>query len=178
LLVVMRWTDWLGRPATLSPDQRKKLWTHAAVSLAVYVVVFVWAVAFTSPATVALFLGTSPVWALVWEERFSKHSAHRYLAAALALAGVLVLFLPNLDLRSADLTGNLLALAASVLWTLFSRQCRAFTPVMSGLELTGQTFWRAGVLLIPIALIEVIVRGVRWNATAMVLQLYAILFSG
>ncbi|MCI0540653.1 MAG: DMT family transporter [Verrucomicrobiales bacterium] len=178
LLALLHWTDWLGRPTVLSAEQRRKLWTHGALSLAIYIVVFMWAVAFASPATVALFMGTSPVWALVWEERFSRHNAHRYFAAALALAGVLVLFLPSLNLHSAEWTGHLLALAASILWTHFSRQCRTFGAVMSGLELTGQTFWRAGVLLIPVALAEVAIRRVSWNGLTMILHVYSILFSG
>ena len=178
LLALMRWTDWLGRPAALSPRERRRLWTHGAVSLAVYIVLFVWSVRLTSPATVALFMGTSPVWALLWEERLNKHSAHRYFAAALALAGVMVLFLPSLKSGATAWTGNLLALAASISWTAFSRQCRSFGSAMTGLELTGQTFWRAGVILLPIATLELVTRGARWNTGTMVLQIYGILFSG
>jgi len=178
LLALMRWTDWFGRPAVVRVEHRRRLWTHGGLSLAVYIVAFVWAVALTSPASVALFMGTSPVWALVWEERLSRHSAHRYLAAALALTGIFVLFLPTLKIHSSDWMGNLLALVASILWTFFSRQCRAFTSMMSGLELTGQTFWRAGVILLPFTILEVAILGVQWNGLTMVLQVYSIIFSG
>lgn len=178
VLALMRWSNWLGQPAKLTASEKRRLWTHGAVSLAVYIVIFVWSVSLTSPATVALCMSTSPVWALVWEERLSKHSAHRYFAAMLALAGVLVLFLPGLKSGATAWTGNLLGLAASIAWTAFSRQCRSFGSSMSGLELTGQTFWRAGVILIPIAALELVVRGARWDIGTLVLQLYGILFSG
>lgn len=178
LVVVMRWTDWLGKPAKIDARFARRLWTHGATSLALYIMVFVWALKLTSPATVALFMGTSPVWALIWEERPSRTSAPRYAAATLALAGVVVLFLPGLHAGSSTWIGNTLAFAASIFWTFYSRQCRTFGSVMSGIELTGHTFWRSGVLLLPLAAIEVITRGVVWNTTAVVLQVYAVLFSG
>jgi drug/metabolite transporter (DMT)-like permease len=146
--------------------------------LAFYIACYVWAVRFTSASSVALFMGTSPVWALVWEERLTRHSAHRYLAALLALAGICALFLPTLRTESAAWVGNLIALAASVMWTVFSRQCRTFTGVMSGLELTGQNFWRAGLMLTPLALIEVLTRGVTWNPFVAGLHVYTIVLSG
>ena len=181
LLLVMRFTDVLGKPTVLTDELRRGLWTRGAVSLAVYIVVFVWAVKMSSPSTVALFMGTSPVWALLLEEKPHWDSLHKYVAALLALVGVVVLFLPALSAVSIGrgaLFGNLLALLASVLWTVYSRQCRRFTHAMSGLELTGQTFWRAGIFLLPIAVVEWVTQPVRWDVTAAWLQVYAVLLSG
>ena len=178
LQTVMRHTDWLGRPTPIDNALGRRLWTHGATSLALYIMVFVWAVKLTSPSTVALFMGTSPVWALLLEERLNLTSAPRYAAAGLALAGVGVLFYPSAHGASTTLAGNLLALVGSILWTIYSRQCRTLGHSISGLELTGHTFWRAGALLIPVACWEVATRGVRWNPAAAWLQVYAVLFSG
>ena len=39
------------------------------LALAIYIAVFNWALHFTAASHVALYLGTAPVWALIWEER-------------------------------------------------------------------------------------------------------------
>jgi drug/metabolite transporter (DMT)-like permease len=178
LLAVMRWTNWFGPPSVIAPSVRRRLWSRGATSLAVYIVLFVWALRLTSSSSVALFMGTSPVWALLWEQRPSRTNAREYGAACLALVGICALFLPTASSAGAAWVGNGLALCASVCWTVFSRQCRGFGSAMTGLELTGQTFWRAGVLLLPVAAVEVFSWGIRWDTTTAWLHVYAVVFSG
>lgn len=178
LVLIMRWTQWLGRPADLTPEQRRELWTHASLPLAMYITVFVWALHFTSSSSVALFMGTSPVWALIWEERPSLKTAHRYAAALLALAGVAVLFPPGSGSANSTWAGNALALLASVLWTHYSRQTKRFGKAISGIELTGQSFWRAGILLLPLAGLELLTRGIVHDRATLWLTGYSVIFSG
>ena len=74
----------------------------------------------------ALYIGASPVWTLLVEERPRRTwgSVRCYGAALLALGGVLVLFWPALQTARMDLRGEFLGLAASILWANFSHQMR------------------------------------------------------
>jgi len=92
LMGLLRWTRWLGTRTPLSAAMRRELWWRGTLSLAVYIAVFNWALHFTSASHVALYLGASPVWTLLWEERPSMtlRSLQRYGAAGLAAAGAIV----------------------------------------------------------------------------------------
>src|SRR6478735_6196509 len=93
MLAALRWTRWLGTPHPLSPEINRRLWWNGALSLASYIVCFYWALRYTSASHVALYLGASPVWALLWEGRPPRtwNTIQRYGAAVLALSGVFVL---------------------------------------------------------------------------------------
>jgi len=67
---------------------------------------------------------------------------------------------------------------ASVLWTNYGRQCRVLGSSLSGAEITAHTMWRAGVLLMPLALIEVAAAGLVWNAGLVLVQGYCIIAGG
>jgi drug/metabolite transporter (DMT)-like permease len=99
LLAVLRFTSWLGEYRPLTPVLRRQLWWRGGLCLALYIVAFNWALRLTAASHVALYLGASPVWTLLWEERPQRTwaSARRYGAALLALSGVLVLFWPALQ---------------------------------------------------------------------------------
>lgn len=181
MLAVLRWTRWLGSASPLSAEVRRKLWWRGGLSLAAYIVAFNWAVQLTAVSHVALYLGAAPVWALLWEGRSGlerRELLKRYAAAALALTGVVVLFWPTLRAGKSGLVGEVLGLAGSVLWTSYGRQCRALGASLSGAELTAHTMWRAGVLLLPLALLEAALRGVPWNARLGAVQLYCIVAGG
>lgn len=181
LLAVLRGTNWLGTATVLSSDLKRKLWWRGGLSLAVYIVVFNWAVRCTVVSHVALYLGASPVWALLWERAGTKNGRNllqSYGAAALALLGVVVLFWPALKSSSGSAPGELLGLAASVLWTNFGRQCRALGSHLSGAEVTAHTMWRAGVLLMPLALVEIAAAGLVWRSDLILVQGYCIVAGG
>jgi drug/metabolite transporter (DMT)-like permease len=146
------------------------------LSLAVYIVVFNWALKLTELSHVALYLGASPVWALLWEGPPEKNwkSLQRYGAAALAFCGVLVLFLPTLRHAGSGLLGEILGLACSVLWTHFGRQCRSLGPELSAMEISGHTFWRAGLLLAPFSLVELAGRKIAWRTDLALVQLFCV----
>ena len=98
LFSVLRFTGWLGTYQPLTPPLVRSLWLRGGLSLAAYIVAFCWALHLTAASHVALYLGASPIWALLWEEgpRRNWASVRRYVAAALAVTGVLVLFWPAL----------------------------------------------------------------------------------
>jgi drug/metabolite transporter (DMT)-like permease len=156
------------------------LWRRGGLSLALYIVAFNGALKLTSVSHVALYLGAAPVWALLWEGQPERHwkSAQRYGAAALAFGGVLILFWPMLRHGSATLVGEILGLASSVLWTSFGRQCRFLGRDLSDGEVTAHTFWRAGILLAPVALAEVSMVKIPWRADLAWIQLFTILGGG
>lgn len=158
MLLIMRWTSWLGELTPLTPAENRGLWVRGGLSLAAYIVAFNEALHYTAASHVALYLGSSPVWALLWEERpaMTRRSAQRYGAAALALSGIIVLFWPTLRSTSTGWIGEVLGLTASVLWAYYGRQCRTFSVRISGAEISAHTMWRAGLMLLPVALVEVI----------------------
>lgn len=180
LLALFRWTRLFGPQTHLSKELKLQLWWRGGVNLALYIVAFNWALTMTSASHVALYLGASPVWALLWEgkpERTWK-TFHRYSAAALAFGGVLVLSWPALKSGSGHLLGEILGLASSVLWTNYGRQCRYFGQQLSGAEISAYTFWRAGVLASPLAAFELAMKPPEWRTELVLVQSFCIVASG
>jgi drug/metabolite transporter (DMT)-like permease len=181
LLALFRWTDLFGAQTRLSKELKSQLWWRGGLNLALYIVAFNWALTMTSVSHVALYLGASPVWALLWEGKPEKswRSFQRYFAAGLALCGVIVLFWPALKAGSnTSLMGEILALISSVLWTNYGRQCRRFGEQLTGAEISAYTFWRAGVLVAPIAVFEIAMKPLVWRADLVLIQTFCILASG
>lgn len=180
MLGLLRWTSWLGQLSPLAPEQKRALWWRGGGSLALYIIFFNIALYYIPVSHIALHLGASPVWALLWEgaPKRSWQSLQRYLAAGLALCGVMVLFLPSLEPGSFQWFGEVLGLITSILWTNYSRQSRTFSDKLSGVEITAHTMWRAGILMIPLLLVEVAQRGIPWRWEFVALQGYSVLFGG
>jgi drug/metabolite transporter (DMT)-like permease len=182
LLALLHWTNLLpAAHRTLSKDIKRRLWWRGGLSLAVYIVVFNTAVRYTAVSHVALYLGASPIWALLWEgvPKMERRTFQRYGAAVLALSGVVVLFWPAIRASShGSWVGEVLGLAASVLWTFYGRECRGFAGELTGAETTAQTMWRAGLLMSPLALLEVSQTGLVWRADLVWSQIYCIVAGG
>jgi drug/metabolite transporter (DMT)-like permease len=178
--VLLRWTDWFGATHAMTPELRRTIWLRASLSLAIYVGAFTVSLRFTSASHVALYLGTSPVWALLAEggPRATWDSLRRYSAAGLALGGLLVLFWPKLQSGGGDWRGDLLALAASFLWTVYGRQCRDLAQTLSGAEITAATMWRAAAWLTPVAIWEVGRSGLVCSWPMVGVQAYCTVFGG
>ncbi|MDB6020784.1 MAG: hypothetical protein JWQ04_641 [Pedosphaera sp.] len=181
LLAILKWTRWLGTLSPLTAAMRRDLWLHGALSLASYILVFNWALHYTAASHVALYLGMSPIWTLIWDERpeLSWRSAQRYGAAGLALSGVVVLFWPTLQSgKASGLLGEVLGFAASWLWANYGRQCRALGARLSGAEVSAHTMWRAGLLLLPVAVVEIMKSGLIWRTDLVLVQGYTIIAGG
>jgi drug/metabolite transporter (DMT)-like permease len=180
LLALLHWTDWLGRSEPVSPELNRRLWKASAFTLATYIACYTFAISFTTASNIALYLGAAPVWALIWEERprLTWRSFQSYSAALLALTGVIILFAPHLKHGGHRWLGDVLGLGASVLWTAYGRECRALSQRLLPPEVSACTFWRAGVILAPLALIEVFVRGVPLRPNLVAIQVYCIFASG
>jgi drug/metabolite transporter (DMT)-like permease len=176
LLAVLRFTSLLGKFEPLTRSQYGSLWLRGGLSLAAYVVSFTWAFKLTAASHVALYLGASPVWALLIEERPRPNwsSVRRYGAALLALAGVMVLFWPSLKAGDANIKGELLGLVASFLWANFSHQSRILAAEINGLEVAANAMWMAGVTLLPFALYEAR-SGIRVDAQHLGVQSFCII---
>ena len=99
-------------------------------------------------------------------------------AAAIALLGVVVLFGPALRSGSSSWRGELLGVTASVMWANYGRQCRGLGAGLSGAEISAHTMWRAGLLLLPVALLEVASRKMVWRADLVFAQAYCIVAGG
>jgi drug/metabolite transporter (DMT)-like permease len=180
LLGVLRVTNWFGTYVPPTRAMAWELWWRGGLSLAAYVVAFNGALRFTSASHVALYLGASPVWALLWEARANRaaRQPRRYLAALLALTGVGVLLGPALATSSLSFRGELLAFAASVLWTNYGRQSRKLSETLNGAEVAAHTMWRAGLWLLPFGLFEVARAGLPLNLKLLGVQGYCIIAGG
>jgi len=181
LLAILRLTNWLGRSAPLARGSHRQLWLRGGLSLAAYVIVFSCALRLTAASHVALYIGTSPIWALLWEERpkLNWSSARRYGAALLAVSGVLVLFWPVLMTgKHTSLPGELCGLLASITWANFNHQSRILSRTIPGLEIAANAMWMAGVWLLPLGVIEIATRGLVLDAPHLWVQLLCILFGG
>jgi drug/metabolite transporter (DMT)-like permease len=180
LFAILRSTSWLGECHPLTASLRRQLWLRGGLILAVYIVAFNWALRLTSASHVALYLGASPIWALLWEERpqASWASAKRYGAALLAVGGVLVLLWPALQTAKPDLLGEFCGLTCSVLWAYFSRQMRFLTVQLSGTEVAAHTMWMSGVLLLPFGLMEIGMHGLPINALSLGVLAFCIVCGG
>jgi len=179
MLALLRWTRWLGATTPgITATARVRLWTRTGLSLAVYVVAFMVAIKYTAPANVALYLGTSPVWALLLEGRSETGRGLRWFSALLAAAGAAILFWPSLALTGDRWFGEAAALFASVLWALYGHLARGLSGTMTGAELTAHSMWRAGVLLVPFTLWELTTATFVWRWDAAAIFAYSVLLPG
>ena len=181
ILALLRWTDFMGKPSPLSEDLKRRLWSRGALILALYVILFNWALCFTSASHVALYFGGTPVLALLWEGRGGvglNTLIKRFGAAALAMTGVIILLWPALQSHSGTWPGELFGLAASAVWVAYGRECRVLGQHLSGAEITAQTMWRAGVFLLPFSLLEMNRRSVPFDGKLVAIQIYGIVASG
>lgn len=180
LLAVLRVTRWFGAYVVPLPDMNRALWLRGGLSLAAYIVAFNFALRFTSASHVALYLGASPIWALLWEagREQVKIGRARWAAALLALGGVGVLLAPALAESQVNLVGELCGLMTSVLWTSYGRQSRVLTATLPGTEVSAHTMWRAGLILLPFGLLEIMRQGIPVNATLLGVQSYCIVAGG
>ena len=180
LLLMLRLIGWFGKRTALDADLRRRLWWRGGLSLAAYIAAFNFSLQFVPVSHVAVYLGAAPIWALLWEGRleWTRVSARRYGAAALALTGIIVLFLPALKSGGGSWPGELLGLTSSILWTNYGRQCRALGARLSGAETTAHTMWRAGVWLLPLTIPELVRQGLTWKPDVAGVQLYCIVAGG
>jgi drug/metabolite transporter (DMT)-like permease len=180
LFAVLRFTNVLGRHQPLTSPQSRSLWLRGGLSLAAYVVAFCWALHLTAASHVALYLGASPVWALVWEERPRRSwaSVRRYGAALLAVTGVLVLFWPALKTGHTNLAGEFCALASSLLWANYNHQSRYLARDINGVAVAAHSMWMSGVWLLPAGLVEVARQGLVLDAPHLGVQALCVIFGG
>jgi len=178
--LLLRRTDWFGPTHATTQELQRSVWWRASLMLALYVLAFTFSLQFTSASHVALYLGTSPVWALLAEggPRATLDSLRRYVAAALALSGLVILFWPKLHTAEGNWRGDLLALGASLLWTIYGRQCRDLAQSLSGAEITSATMWRAAAWLTPLAVWEVTQGGLGISWSLVGVQAYCTIFGG
>jgi len=182
LLALLRFTKLLGNFQPLSAASYRQLWLRGGLSLAIYIIIFCWALRLTAASHVALYLGASPIWTLIWEERprWTWNSAQRYGAAMLAVAGVVVLFWPALRAHSGstNLAGEFCGLAASLTWANYNHQSRHLAKHIDGLEIAANAMWMSGVWLIPLALLELWHHSVLLDARHTEVQLFCVIFGG
>jgi drug/metabolite transporter (DMT)-like permease len=180
LLAVLRFTRWLGVYRPLEPEVRRRLWWRGGLSLAAYIVVFCWALRFTSVSHVALYIGASPIWSLLVEgrPRWNWFCARRYGAALLALTGVAVLFWPALHASGFNLAGECFGLLTSLLWANYNHQSRVLAADLTGVEVAAHAMWMAGVWLLPPGLWELARQRLPVDGAHLAIQAGCIVFGG
>ena len=181
LLGVLKFTGWFGAYQPLGRDVRRRLFLRCGLSLAVYIILFCWALKLIPASHVALYLGASPVWALLMEDRprWDMASLRRYAAALLAVAGVVVLFWPALGAGRSSLPGECLGFFCGLLWATYSLQVRVLSRDVAGVEVAAHSMWMAGALLLPVGLLEVVSAGaLPLDLKHLGIQAFCIVFGG
>ena len=180
LALLLRYTRWLGIEAKIPPGVGRVLWFRAGLSLAAYFTTITYSLKFISAPQMALHLATSPVWGLVFEERprASWTVVRKYAAACLALGGVVVLLWPKIQAGTFAWKGDLLAQIASMLWTLYGRECRGLSKDFSGAQITCATMWRAAAWLAPATLWELATVPIRFTPPLIGVHAYCTVFGG
>lgn len=178
LLGLLRFTPWLGEFQVLTPALRRHLWLRAGLALAAYIIAFNWALRLTSASHVALYIGASPVWIVLAEGRRGSgwEQARRFLAASLAMAGVLVLSWPALHGGRLNFWGEIMGLIASFLWAAYSLQVRRLSTQLNGTEVAAHTMWMAGVWLLPVGLVELWHHSVPLDTASLGVMAFCIVF--
>jgi len=178
LLAVLRFTSWFGEFQPLTRELHRQLWLRGGLALAVYIVAFCWALRLTAASHVALYIGASPIWTLVAEERprWNFTSLQRYAAALLAVAGVFVLFWPALHDGKSSLPGEVLGLAASLCWANYSWQARVLGQKIGGVEVAAHSMWMSGIWLLPFGIFEVATQGLVVDAPHLGVQALCVVF--
>ena len=180
LLSVLRFTTLLGTFQSLTATQHRQLWLRGGLGLAAYTVTFCWALKLTAASHVALYIGASPIWALLVEQRPQKNwsSVRRYAAAFLAMTGVLVLFWPALKDSSFNLLGECCGLGSSLFWANYNHQSRILARTIHGVEVAANSMWMSGVWLLPVATVEILYHGLAMDVPHLGIQSLAIVFGG
>jgi drug/metabolite transporter (DMT)-like permease len=180
LAVLLRHTRWLGNEASIPPGVGRVLWFRAGLSLAAYFAAITCSLKFISAPQMALHLATSPVWGLVFELRLrpSWTVLRKYAAACLALGGVVVLLWPKIQSGTFAWQGDFLAQIASILWTLYGRECRALSKDFSGAQITCATMWRAAAWLAPATLWELATVPIGFTLPLIGVHAYCTVFGG
>ncbi len=180
LLSILYGTSWLGKPVRVDKSLDRELWWKCVLNLAIYIVCFNLALRHTTASHVALYLGMSPIWTLVWDHPPSRTwlSVQRYTAAAMAFGGVLVLFWPALSKGKSAWLGEAFGFSASLLWASYGIVCRGLSNRLSGAEISAHSMWRAGVLQLPVAIYELSQGGIVWRADLFLVQGYCCIAGG
>jgi len=180
LLFVLRYTKWLGEFQSLTPAQKRQLWFRGGLSLAIYTAMFSCALRLTAASHVALYIGASPVWALLVEQRPAKDwsSVRRYGAALLATSGILILFWPALKDSKFNPAGEILGICSSWCWANYSHQSRILARTIHGVEVAANSMWMSGIWLSPIAIYEICTHGIPLDFPHAGVQVLAVIFGG
>jgi len=159
---------------------RRALWLRTGLVLAVYIAVFQWAIHLIPVSRVGLYLGAAPVWAVLWEQglKHDRAAVLRYVAALLALSGVVLLFLPALNGGEARWIGEVLGFSCGWIWTWYGRECRRLGTRLSGAEISAHTMWRAGLLLLIPGLLELRSASMPMSLPLLGVQSYCVLGGG
>ena len=165
MLIVMRWTDWMGKVTRLTPAQNRSLWWRGGVLLAVFMLGCNFAFRYLPASHFALHMAAAPVWALLFEGGLTRSwkTFRQIGAVALAFGGVGVLLWPAFKAVEAGIFGELLGLACGLGWTIYSRQSRHLAQTIPPVEVTARSMWRAGFLLLPFGLLELHSRPIRFD---------------
>ncbi|MCU0770561.1 MAG: DMT family transporter [Verrucomicrobia bacterium] len=180
LHVGLRWAGRMRPQREFEASARRDLWLRSGLVLALYIVLFQWAVRRIPVSHVALYLGAAPVWAALWEQglRFDRVALGRYFAALVALSGVILLFLPALNVEDASWPGEVAAFCSGWVWTWYGRECGKLGTKLTGAEITAHTMWRAGLWLMVPGLWELRSASLPLSGSLLLVQSYCVVGGG
>ena len=140
IVVVEAWALFTGRPqSTIRAFTSGRRMMAANMALLLASIGFIYAVKTTSPATAAFLGSTTPLFGVVVARLFLGERIHwrTYLAIALALVGLVVMFTGDADGSGNNIVGDLAALSSAAGFAFYAAIVRSapdrdWTPVLPG----------------------------------------------
>ena len=140
IVVVEAWALFTGRPqSTIRAFTSGRRMLAANMALLLASIGFIYAVKTTSPATAAFLGSTAPLFGVVVARVFLGERIHwrTYLAIAVALLGLVIMFTGDVNSSGNNLLGNIAALSSAAGFAFYAAIVRSaperdWTPVLPG----------------------------------------------
>jgi drug/metabolite transporter (DMT)-like permease len=158
-----------------------KLCGLGAIGITIYQFFFTYAIMYTSVTNVSIIINTAPLYGGILSSLlgFEEFRMRRLSAILLGFAGVFIIITRgSLRLDQGDMRGNLLALAASVIWSLYTILSKPLLDRHSPLKVTTYSMVTGSLLLCPF--LPFYLKTGQFAALSMrgwFLLLYAVIFS-
>lgn len=158
-----------------------KLCGLGAIGITIYQFFFTYAIMYTSVTNVSIIINTAPLYGGMLSSLlgFEEFRLKRLSAILLGFAGVFIIITKGgLTLDPGDMRGNLLALAASVIWSLYTILSKPLLDRHSPLKVTTYSMVTGSLLLCPF--LPFYLKAGEFTALSMrgwFLLLYAVIFS-
>lgn len=156
-----------GRLVPIDRRDRMPLVRLGLIGITFYNILFMFGLKFTTASNSALFISLSPLFAALIQASTGRERINGLIYAGLGVASFgAILIITNgrygFAISSADFLGNLMTLAASVLWALYTITAKPLLEKYPPVLVTAWSMTAGSILLLPIGYSEI--RRQDWGA--------------